>query len=195
MDNELIRNRDQLIEATRVLHEEVAGGTWPGALNLGSGDKLLDGYQNIDPYAPGAIADDQVTLQTIQDDSSSLIYSSHAIEHSGHRKTIKALKRWHAVLKTGGTLFISLPNLDLNMLAMLTAVTREQRDWYRYTIFGYQALQNNPEIDCRGEYHLCGYNLQEFGEMLKDSGFEVQESYNYEGWGTWGMFFRCLKNV
>jgi len=29
--------------------------------------------------------------------------------------------------------------------------------------------------------------------MLAEAGFEVQESYNYEGFGTFGMFFRAIK--
>ena len=190
---QLIVNRERLIESTKVLHEEVSKGIWDTALNVGSGSRILPGYRNIDFFAEGAVADDQVTLQTIQDGTVRLLYSSHALEHSGHRYTRKALKRWHQVMVPGGTLFISLPDLDLNMMSMLAASTKEARDWFRYTIFGYQAEQSNPEIECKGEYHLSGYNLQEFGEMLVEAGFEVQESYNYDGFGTWGMFFRAIK--
>jgi len=190
---QLIVNRERLIESTKVLHEEVSKGIWDTALNVGSGSRILPGYRNIDFFAEGAIADDQVTLQSIQDGTVKMIYSSHALEHSGHRYTRKALKRWHQVMAPGGTLFVSLPDLDLNMMSMLAASTKEARDWFRYTIFGYQAEQNDPNTDCRGEYHLAGYNIQEFGEMLAEAGFEVQESYNYDGWGTWGMFFRAIK--
>ena len=76
-------------------------------LNIGAGPWSLPGFENIDiqdggidaanlPYADGAVDE---------------IYASHVLEHFDHTKTYEVMREWVRVLRPGGKLSISVPDI------------------------------------------------------------------------------------
>jgi len=81
-------------------------------LNLGSGDKPLDGYVNID------IKDGRTAYPLdVADNSCSEIRASHLLEHFGHGMVYKVVKHWTDKLADGGILKLAVP--DFGKLASL----------------------------------------------------------------------------
>ncbi len=79
-------------------------------LNLGAGEENYPGYVKVDWAGPQQLFDDIVTLKKIQDNCVSEIYSNHVLEHIPQFLVIPMLKRWHQVLKPGGTLQLRMPD-------------------------------------------------------------------------------------
>jgi len=83
-------------------------------LHLGSNEKHIDGYVNVDirPLSAVDVVDDIKTLSSFEENSAEVIYASHVLEHLGRREFLSALKRWYDVLVTGGTLRIAVPDFE-----------------------------------------------------------------------------------
>lgn len=89
-------------------------------LNLGCGDRKLHGFINVDAreeVEPDIVADITSIHDTYKDVD--LIYACHVLEHFPRKpfpfqpKTyMEVLKSWYSALKVGGTLRISVPNLE-----------------------------------------------------------------------------------
>jgi hypothetical protein len=105
----------------------------PIRLNLGAGDKPLDGYVNIDrktggevypltaKYGPESleIAGDKVApkpgvtpVEGYADGSVEEVRASHVLEHFSHRDTFEVLKEWVRVLRPGGCIKVAVPDFD-----------------------------------------------------------------------------------
>jgi ubiquinone/menaquinone biosynthesis C-methylase UbiE len=85
-------------------------------LNLGCGDKILDGFINVDVAneragkQPDVICDVR-NLDKFSDNYADEILSVHVIEHFWRWEVIQILKEWVRVLKPNGKLIIECPNL------------------------------------------------------------------------------------
>lgn len=81
-------------------------------LNLGSRDRSIPGFQNMDIDAhPGVdFIGDVSDLSRFADGSVSEIYASHVLEHFPHPRTLEVLKEWHRVLAPGGILYVAVPD-------------------------------------------------------------------------------------
>ncbi len=85
-------------------------------LNLGCGDKILNGYINVDvaPSRRGRPPDvicDIRYLEGFNDEYADEIMAIHVIEHIERWEVIDVLKRWSDVLRPGGRLVLETPNL------------------------------------------------------------------------------------
>lgn len=85
-------------------------------LNLGCGDKILDGYINVDvaPSRNGKNPDvicDLKDLSEFETNSIDEILSVHVIEHFWRWEVEDVLKEWVRVLKPGGRMMLECPNL------------------------------------------------------------------------------------
>ena len=140
-------------------------------LNLGCGSKKLPGFTNIDirPEVKPDIVDDITKLAKIEDGSVDLIYTCHVIEHIAFNDLREVLMRWYDILKPGGTLRISVPDMD--------AVFAHYFYWkdlklLRGFLWGGQDYENN--------FHLSGWDFETMQEMLEDCFFDNVKRWYWE---------------
>jgi SAM-dependent methyltransferase len=85
-------------------------------LNLGCGDKILEGYINVDvaPSRRGLKPDvlcDLHHLTTFEDNYADEILAVHVVEHFWRWEVVDILKEWVRVLKPKGRMVLECPNL------------------------------------------------------------------------------------
>jgi len=176
----------------------------PGVyLHMGCGPQVLDGFINIDKYQEGeGILQVDMAHPPFQADLVSGIYSSHSLEHLPFREAKLALRNWNKVLKPGGKLYLAIPDLEEIMRILLdtTVPSHIKWNWYVYTLFGYQVdpdkYANNPELNLpsdSGQYHTCGFTKETIQQYLVESGYAIEDIYNYDGWSTPSIFVVASK--
>ena len=80
-------------------------------LNLGCNDLPMDGWTNIDSdirVKPDLVAD--CLNLPYEDNSVDEIYAGHLLEHTTPEE--EALREWHRVLKVGGKITITVPDVE-----------------------------------------------------------------------------------
>ena len=94
-------------------------------LNLGCGNRFIPGYVHIDvvDYVHVDHVTSIDTLSMFQDGSVNLIYNCHVLEHFKRRDVARVLREWYRVLKSGGILRTSVP--DLEVLCRIYLDTKE----------------------------------------------------------------------
>ena len=89
-------------------------------LHFGCGDRFirLPGWVNVDvrPDLRPDVVEDLRNPVTWACGSVDLIYACHVLEHFRRDETVAVLKRWRALLKPGGVLRLSVPDLRACML-------------------------------------------------------------------------------
>jgi ubiquinone/menaquinone biosynthesis C-methylase UbiE len=90
--------------------------TIPVKLNLGCGDKILDGYINVDVANERSgkqlnIICDVRNLNSFIDNYADEILAVHVVEHFWRWEVVQILKEWVRVLKPGGKMILECPNL------------------------------------------------------------------------------------
>ena len=88
----------------------------PVKLNLGCGDKILDGYTNVDVASERAgkqpdIVCDIRRLEKFPDNYADEILEVHVDEHFWRWEVVEILREWVRVLKPGGKMILECPNL------------------------------------------------------------------------------------
>jgi SAM-dependent methyltransferase len=197
---EMIEYRDALIKSNDKLFQYVQDV--PGVyLNLGCGWRDLRGFYNVDRYLkPGRVTPIEADMFRLpfKSDSTDLIFMCHSLEHLPIRQAVPTLKECYRVLKNGSKMIIEIPDLDIIMAILLDQnLSDEQHRWFIYTLFGYQADSTAPDtpdvaIDY-GQFHTNGFSKKRIHKQLLDIGFEVQELYSYEGYGTPGIRIDVIK--
>lgn len=126
-------------------------------LHLGCGCVLLPGFINLDIRDEEGI--DKISLVypiDYDNDTFDLIYSSHVLEHFPRKQTLNILQEWTRILKKGGILRISVPNIealieiyqqgkDLDQIIGPLYGRQDYRYNYHYTIFDYKILKGLME--------------------------------------------------
>ncbi len=132
-------------------------------LNLGCGDTNAPGFVNVDarpaPHVHHVQRIDR--LSAFADDSVTLIYVSHCLEHVPHVQVPAVLKEWRRVLKPGGTLRISVPDFDL-MVDTYLDNQREMRS-IQLPLMGAQDYPFN--------FHYVCFNAADLSRLLQEAGF------------------------
>lgn len=137
-------------------------------LHLGCGRVIIPGWQNLDFHPePGAIRCDLSKPLPYPDASVDLIFSEHFIEHLTREQGVALLKECRRVLKPGGAVRISTPDLDTLVDAY------KSRDLERYKSVGWlpgsAAKMMNEGMRSWG--HLFLYCEMELIRAFQEAGF------------------------
>jgi len=191
----LIENRNQVICLEQQLFDYVKEYSLndKNFLHLGCGGRILDGFINIDKYYedPKVINFDIYQLP-YESKSIDIIFCSHVLEHLPIRHAKLAIKEWARVLKSSvGKLCLAIPDLELIIKLLLQPnLSNDERDWFMYTLFGFQTNAANKDskeynypID-PGQFHTCGFSKTTIMHELTTNGLVVENMFNFDGWGT-----------
>jgi predicted SAM-dependent methyltransferase len=94
------------------------------------------------------------------------LYASHVAEHFGYQKDLlAALREWNRVLVPGGTLYVSVPDLDTLAELFLLRESVDLRERFEIVrmMFGGQMHQH--------DFHFVGLNEEFLADFLKTAGF------------------------
>jgi predicted SAM-dependent methyltransferase len=139
---------------SRQLH---IGGTIPAA-----------GWE-IFNIVPGEMVDhvgDAQDLSRFDDNTFARIYASHVLEHLDYNEVLeRTLKEWRRVLSPGGTLSISVPDLDTLCWLFVHRTMNSVQDRFHLMrmIFG-------GHMDAH-DYHQVGFNEEFLVNFLQVAGF------------------------
>lgn len=135
-------------------------GAQPIRLNIGAGDTVIPGFTAIDRKF-----DTEAYPLNYPDNSVEEIRCVHMLEHLSFGEVIEALKEWHRVLKPGGVLRISVP--DVHKCVSL----HESDPHWRFYIMGGQTDAN--------DFHKSAWDERTLRHYLNEFGFE-----NVERWSS-----------
>jgi predicted SAM-dependent methyltransferase len=139
-------------------------------LHIGCGKNYIPGFVHIDARSLPHI--DYVTsadnLSFFINNSASLIYCSHVLEHFPRNKTISVLREWYRVLKPGGILRLAVPDFEI-----LTEIYRETKD-ITLVLGPLVGRQDYPE-----NTHYMVFDYTSLSVMLKEVGFKNIHRYNW----------------
>jgi hypothetical protein len=136
-------------------------------LNIGSGDNPIEGSINIDLYDSRADVMSPATDLPYDENEVDFIQSHHFIEHLTKTESMQAMIEWNRVLKPGGYVFISCPDLIACAQAFQnSADTVEVYEGFMRAIYG----DERP-----GMAHKYGYCKQSLKRLLKNAGFNDVE--------------------
>ena len=133
-------------------------------LNVGCGEIIEPGYVNIDMTHPLADANMDALDLGYPNGSVDEVRSSHLLEHFAKREVPLALREWFRILKTGGKLWLNVPNLEWCMNNWIGKPEKEKNGLALDMIFG---LQHHA-----GEYHKTGFTRSSLAQYLENAGFE-----------------------
>ncbi|MBJ6801937.1 class I SAM-dependent methyltransferase [Geomonas propionica] len=148
-----------------------------GQLHLGCGNIHLPGWCNVDVINTGAtdLVLDIRSLPGLPRGRAERIYSCHVLEHFSHDEIPGILASWHEVLKSGGEIRLSVPDLD--------AITRiYQANLEHFNVPGHQpwiALIYGGQKD-EYDFHKTGFNFCWLKYLLEQAGFSSVERYPNE---------------
>ena len=139
-------------------------------LNLGCGEKTIEGYINIDSRALPKVdlVSDITDLSFFDNESVSVIYASHVLEHFGRHEYMEVLQRWYELLKPGGILRIAVPDLEK---VFEHYIKNQDAVILRGFLYGGQTYKNN--------YHYCGWDYEALASDLKQVGFQEIVRYDW----------------
>ena len=153
-------------------------------LNLGCGNKKIEGYVNCDIYKT-EIVDEVFDMKQIPylDNTISCVRSEHSLEHQSLEDAKKTIKEIFRVLQPGGSLELYIPDLEECARKYLSADNSRtvnyipEKTWYKMTIFGSQRDDNGSVS--KHQFHLCGFSKEEIKQLLEQEGFILDfiESY------------------
>jgi predicted SAM-dependent methyltransferase len=141
----------------------------PVRLNLGAGFRHFDpadGWINIDlpnneyGYAPDVAAD--VRKLPFEDEYADEIHGIHILEHFYIWEVPAILTEWNRVLKTGGMLYLELPDL-LKIVENLKSGEGCMKTW--------AGLYGDPTVKNPDMTHKWGYTFPMIERILMQTGF------------------------
>lgn len=146
-------------------------------LHIGGREKR-DGWEilNINPSPDVDHIGDAVDLSRFPDGTFAEVYASHVLEHFDYKEgLVAALREWHRVLAPGGTLRLSVPDLDIlaHLLLQRHKLDVNQRFHVMRMIFG-------GHVDAY-DYHLVGLNQEFLAGFLQAVGFESTQRVSRHG--------------
>lgn len=143
-------------------------------LHLGCNNKKIYGFTNVDlnQEVQPDIVEDIIKLPSFYSNSASVILVVHVAEHLSREQSKEAFKRWYEILKPGGVLRISVPDLDI---IFRHYVLYQDLRLLERLLYGSQLNQY--------QFHYNGWNEQTLREDLHNVGFSLDKINRYD-WRT-----------
>ena len=153
-------------------------------LNLGCGDRLLDGYVNVDVRGDacgrGVVRDFAETLTAFEGELGLVeeVRAVHVIEHlrrpGGLRPNVEdALRRWCALLRVGGRVVIECPDFEKLVWRYVVGMANGKAEPHlKSWIFG---LGKHADDE-----HRWGYGRRDLAGLVGRCGFRVTSVRNSE---------------
>lgn len=143
-------------------------------LNLGCGDKILEGYVNVDVAesrggkTPDVICDLR-QLSSFKNDTADEILSVHVVEHFWRWEVLDVLKEWVRVLKPGGKMIVECPNLlsaaeELLRNPEVASGSGKEGQRSMWVFYGDPAWKDPLMI------HRWGYTPQSLAVLMREAG-------------------------
>jgi len=129
-------------------------------LNLGCGNKILEGYENLDLYSTtSGVQRVDIRQLPYPDASVDEILAEDILEHFGRLEWRKILAEWVRVLKPGGTITIQSP--DMIRLADALSHAGNASDDEKWEAFNRRIFggQGDGVTDGKGMYHYTGFSV------------------------------------
>jgi len=148
-------------------------------LHLGCGDRFLPGYVHVDINNSEHIdyCHTIETLPMIESDSVSIIYSCGALVYFDRFQIPGVLTEWKRVLKSGGTLRLSVPDFE-----SIVSVYSTTGDLNHQGILG--PIFGRWKIIVDGEnkyiYQKTTYDFKSMSETLYECGFTHVSRYRWQ---------------
>jgi len=140
-------------------------------LHIGCGEIDAPGFINIDarPYPHvHIVAKSLYRLTMIPDEAADLVYMCHVLEHMSHRTVTGTLREMSRVLKRGGVLRISVPDLD-HMIALYRTSGNDVAA-IEQPLMGGQDYPLN--------FHHAVFNRAHLQRLLLASGFDLVRAWD-----------------
>lgn len=148
-------------------------------LHLGSGEKYLAGYHNIDyPQSEHSVvtvrADEYADIRTLNYPENSIeeVRNHHMFEHFPRAKALKLLATWRKWLKPDGVLMIETPDFGRCAGAYVRAFSRKRRFELGRHMMGSQ--------EAHWAIHYDFWDKSKFKYVLKKFGFKNIKVLRYE---------------
>jgi predicted SAM-dependent methyltransferase len=144
-------------------------------LELAAGDRPTPGFIHHDARALDDIeivCDIDAIGDHVADGSCGVVRATHFLEHFSHRKTVLYLKRWGKLLKTGGVLYIEVPNLMWQARALASDGKVNGPDGYHEWPHEELVRLMYGDQDYPGNAHYTGFTDQTLSTSLADAGFK-----------------------
>ncbi|MEL6376928.1 MAG: methyltransferase domain-containing protein [Pseudomonadota bacterium] len=158
-------------------------------LHLGAGQTRIEELINCDLFDPAADRKiDATDLSEFEDNSVDYIEHHHMLEHLSLEDAPNALQEWYRVLKPGGFLVISCPDLRKVMWSYLKTSLKhwlqDHSDSLAYHIKMVVGSQENA-----GMYHKSHYDSRIMREFIEAGGLKVDFMCSgYPSRGTPSLF-------
>jgi predicted SAM-dependent methyltransferase len=137
-------------------------------LHLASGKKILEGWGNIDFVGGGEVIGWNLTNDfPVNSNSVNYIFCEHFIEHITRKEALKFLSECARVLKSGGVLRVTTPNLEKLIQEYSLQRTTE---WANVGWLPDTPCQMANEF-FRSWEHKFSYDQQELSAILRQVGF------------------------
>lgn len=158
-------------------------------LNLGSSNRLLPTYINVDILAehnPDIVCDVS-KLDFASDNEYDLVRASHILEHFSFEEIKQVLNEWRRVLKKGGYLIVCVPNfkaLAWSVILKPSAYDLSKQIYGNSPVNGIFAADLPPQFR-----HKVVFTYVSLTDLLNISGFKVISRLNFlrEGPFTLGI--------
>ncbi len=123
--------------------KELLKGSKPIKLELGAGDRSMEGWTSVDMNSNCALNLNLTASIPFPDNCVSMIYSSHVLEHFTYPELTFLLKECLRILKPGGTFSASVPNARIYLEAYYSPANFRPDIFCRHT----PAYNYNSKID------------------------------------------------
>ncbi len=139
-------------------------------LHLGCGPVDHPGFINVDgfPYPHVHFVRSLDDLSPFADESISLVYASHCLEHFRMSELPGILGEWRRVLKPSGVLRLSVPDFDL-ILKIYEAEARAVDGIWQPLLGGQDSLYN---------FHFAIFTESSLTTLLVDGGFSKVQRWS-----------------